>query len=111
MDEKSLDELLRRCREAALSSLPQNFHQNVQQEIRLRRALELSELGTFPSWRSLPLSPHFVTALLAVAMFVGIGLGSRQQDRIALSAKQALNLDVFGAKPPTLPSTVLSSNL
>jgi hypothetical protein len=111
MDEKSLDELLRQRREAAGSSLlPPNFKQNVWREIRLRSASESSGLGKFTGWHWL-LRPQFVTALLVLALLVGIGLGSRQADPLALSTKQALNLDVFGATAPALPSTLLSSNL
>lgn len=109
MDEKSLDQLLRQRGDAVRSSsLPQNFQQNVRREIRQRTASETS--GAFLGWQWL-LRPHFVAAVLALAMLVGVGLGSRQPERVALSTTQALNLDVFGATPPTLPSTVLSAKL
>ena len=107
MDEKSLDELLRQRQAAAASSLPPNFQQDVWREIRLRRCSDTPE--TF-WWRWL-LRPQVITGLLGVAMFVGIGLGSRQHDRVAFSTTQALHLDVFGAAAPALPSTVLASNL
>lgn len=108
MDEKSLDQLLR-CREdAARSSLPPNFEQNVWREIRQRRAAEGS--ATFSGWQWL-LRPQSVAACLVVAMAVGVGVGSRQPDRVALSTRQALHLEVFDAAAPTLPSTLLASNL
>ena len=110
MDEKSLDQLLRRRGEALRSSsLPANFKQNVRREIR-QRATEPSGVGAFFGWQWL-LRPQFVAAMLAVAILVGVGLGSRQPDRLAMTTEQALNLDVFGATPPTLPSTVLSAKL
>ena len=109
MDEKSLDQLLRRRGDAVRSSsLPSNFQQNVRREIRQRSAKETS--GGFFGWQWL-LRPQFVAAMLAVAMLVGVGLGSRQPDRLAMTTKQALHLDVFGSAPPTLPSTVLSARL
>jgi hypothetical protein len=110
MDEKSLDELMRYRREAAASSLPPNFQQNVWRDIRQGAPPQESWFDSFSFWRWV-LRPRFVAALLAIAMFVGIGLGSRQQDRNASSASQALNLEVFGATPPALPSTLLASNL
>ena len=111
MDEKSLDQLLRhRGDSVRSSSLPATFQQNVRREIRQRRETKTSEVGAFFGWQWL-LRPQFVTAMLAVAMLVGIGVGSRQPDRVAVTTKQALNLDVFGATPPTLPSTVLSAKL
>jgi hypothetical protein len=111
MDEKSLDQILRQRGDAIRSSsLPPNFQQNVRREIRRRCAMETYGFGTFSGWQWL-LRPQFVSAVLAVAMLVGVGLGSRQPERVALSTKQALNLDVFGATPPTLPSTVLSAKL
>ena len=111
MDEQSLDQLLRHRGDAIRSSfLPSNFQQNVRREIRQRSATETSAFGTFPGWQWL-LRPQFVAAMLALAMLVGVGLGSRQPDRLAMTTKQALHLDVFGATPPTLPSTVLSAKL
>ena len=110
MDEKSLDKLLRRRGDALRSSsLPANFQQNIRREIR-QRATEPSGVSSFFGWQWL-LRPQFVAAMLAVAMLVGVGLGSRQPDRLAMATKQALHLDVFGAAPPTLPSTVLSTKL
>lgn len=111
MDEKSLEQLLRhRAATVRSSSLPPSFQRNVRREIRQRRTTKTSGMGTFFGWQWL-LRPQFVTAVLALAMLVGVGLGSRQPDHIALSTKQALNLDVFGATPPTLPSTVLAARL
>ena len=111
MDEQSLDQLLRHRAEAVQSSsLPANFQQNIRREIRQRSATDTSGLGAFSGWQWL-LRPQFVAAMLALAMLVGVGLGSRQPDRLAMTTKQALHLDVFGATPPTLPSTVLSSKL
>ena len=110
MDEKSLDQLLHHRTDAIrVSSLPPNFQQNVRREIRQRSASETSGFGAFFGWQWL--RPQFVAATLAIAMVVGIGLGSRQPDRLAMTTKQALHLDVFGAAPPTLPSTVLSTKL
>lgn len=110
MDEKSLDDLLQARRESLGSSLPPNFQQNVLREIRQRRHSETPEPALMSIWQWL-LRPQFVAALLALAMVVGIGLGSRQHDRVASDTNHALNLDVFGAMPPTLPSTLLASNL
>lgn len=110
MDEKSLDDLLQARRESLGSSLPPNFQQNVLREIRMRRHSSSGEHEASSLWQWL-LRPQFVTALLAMAMFVGIGLGRQQHDHLAAHTKQALNLDVFGAMPPSLPSTLLTSNL
>ena len=111
MDEKSLEQLLRQRGDAIRSrSLPSNFRQNVWRQIRLGAAAETSAFRAFFGWQCL-LRPQFVTAMLALAMLVGVGVGSRSSDRVALSTKQALNLDVFGATPPTLPSTVLAAEL
>ncbi len=110
MDEKSLDQLLRQRGDAVHSSLPPNFQQNVWRQIRLRREASGSAFPVDSLWQWL-LRPQLVAAGLAVALFVGIGLGSRQPDRLALNTRHALNLDVFGAAAPTLPSTMLASNL
>lgn len=111
MDEKSLDQLLRQRGDAIrASTLPPSFQQNVRREIRQRTATQATGFGAFFGWQWL-LRPQLVAAVLAFAMFVGVGLGSRQPDRLAMTTKQALNLDVFGAAPPTLPSTVLSTKL
>lgn len=110
MDEKSLDNLLQARRESLGSSVPANFQQNVLREIRLRRSSDAPEPGLLSIWQWF-FRPQFVAALLALAMVVGVGLGSRQNDRVALNTNHALNLDVFGAMPPTLPSTLLASNL
>ena len=110
MDEKSLDELMRRRRDADGSLLPANFQQNVWREIRERKSLDTAPFGIFSVWPQL-LRPQFVTVLLAVAMLVGISLGRSQHDPVASSTTKALNLDVFGATAPALPSTLLASNL
>ena len=110
MDDNSLDELLEQRRNTGASSLPANFQQNVRREIRLRSASEKSAPDVFHVWQWL-LRPQLVTALLIVAIFIGIGVGGRRNDGSASHTRQALNLDVFGATAPTLPSTLLSSNL
>ncbi len=78
MDGNSLDDLLRTRRGSLGSALPLNFQQNVLREIRQRRHSDVPEHGAFSAWQWL-LRPQFVTVLLAMAMFVGIGLGSRQK--------------------------------
>jgi hypothetical protein len=110
MDEQSFDKLMCQRRDAAGSSLPANFQQNVWREIRTRHSLDTSAFGACSVWQQL-LRPQFVTALLVIAILVGISLGRRQHDPVASSATQALHLDVFGAAAPTLPSTLLASNL
>ena len=74
MDEKSLDDFLQARRGSLGSSLPPNFQQNVLREIRMRRHSSSGAHEAFSLWQWL-LRPQFVTALLAMAMFVGIGLG------------------------------------
>lgn len=109
MDENSLDELLRQRAQKTGGSLPPNFQQNVWREIRQRRAAETAGSGAWV-WQWL-LRPQLVAVVLAVAMAVGAGLGSRHPERVELNTNKALDLDVFGASPRTLPSTVLSARL
>ena len=109
MDDTSLDELLQQRRQSAGSPLPSNFQLNVRREIRVRSP-EHATPAMSPVWQWL-LRPRFVTILLVFAMFVGVGIGSRRDRPNSVHAQQALNLDVFGAAAPRLPSTLLSSNL
>jgi hypothetical protein len=109
MNEKSLDQLLHQRGQHG-SSLPPDFQQNVWRKIRLRRDSDHSPAATLSLWQLL-FRPQLVAAGLAVAMLVGIGIGSLQPDRVASNTRRALNLDVFGAAAPALPSTVLASNL
>lgn len=110
MTETTLEELLRQRRRAGEASLPSSFQQNVWREIRIGGASEGGEFGILSMLQWL-LRPQYVTGLLAVALLVGIGVGSRRDNRTASTTTQALNLDVFGATAPTLPSTLLDSNL
>jgi len=110
MDDQSLDSLLRQRRDSFQASLPATFQQNVAREIRSRRGSTASALPEVIGWQWL-LRPQLVTALLALAMLIGIGLGSRQDGRTAVGTEQALHLEVFGATAPSLPSTLLSANL
>lgn len=110
MDEKSLDKLLRLRGETVGASLPANFQQNVWREIRQRRGTNSSAFAIFSSWQWL-LRPQFATVCLVIATAVGVAVGSRQPDRVALSTRHALHLDVFGPTAPALPSTVLAWNL
>ena len=110
MDEKSLDDLLRQRRETTTPALSSSFSQDVWREIRLRRASETGAVGTLSIWPWL-WRPQYIAAVLAVATLVGIGLGIRPRERMATRTEQALHLEVFGAAAPTLPSTLLASNL
>ena len=108
MDDRSLEDLLRQRGELVASALPPAFQQNVWREIRQRKALPESSNLSVWGWL---LRPQMISAVLAVAAFVGIGLGSRLPDRVASNTSDALNLRVFGQAPPALPSTLLASKL
>lgn len=108
MDEISLDEMLRHRRLANGASLPLNFEQNVWRAIRARSADGRERAGSVWQWL---FGPQMVTAMLTVAITVGVGLGSRLTDHGASNARNALNLNVFTDRAPALPSTLLASDL
>ena len=109
MDDNSLGVLLRNRRESPPRKLPGAFRQNVWRAIHERSASDERE-ETASVWQWF-LRPQMVTAVLAVAVTVGVGLGSQVQDLGASNARNALDLNVFTDRAPALPSTLLASDL
>jgi hypothetical protein len=108
MDDRNLDPLLNERRDAPLPSLPPNFQDTVWREIRRRKA-EIGECEqSWFGWLFLPLfRPGMALSGLALAVFLGVGLGMVSSDSRHSQARLALDLEVFGSSSPALPSTLM----
>jgi hypothetical protein len=112
MDDPTLDKLLDAYRERPRGSLPGSFQQNVWREIRRRKADDEARAAAPWAWLlELVLRPQMVLAVLAFALVLGTAIGVQRPVREAAMTRAALDLQVFGGASPSLPSTLLASNL
>ena len=111
MDESELDELLRLHRETRRPAVPANLSQNVWREIRRRQALA-AESGRWLEWLLEPfLRPVMLAPALVLALMLGAGVGALTAYAQPSPARAALDLEVFSAASPSLPSTLLHASL
>jgi len=108
MDDRNLDRLLGQRREAPLPTLPATFQQGVWHEIRRRKAEVGVHHGAWLNWLLEPLfDPAMAFAALALALIMGVGLGTALADSQKTKTRLALDLQVFGRSPPSLPATLM----
>ena len=109
MDDRNLDHLLAKRREAPLPSLPATFQQDVWREIRQRKAEAGERRGAWFDWLLEPLfKPAMAFAALSLALVLGVGLGSTASaDSRNAQTRLALDLQVFGSSSPSLPATLM----
>ena len=108
MNDSSLDDLLRQSASRSEAALPGTFQQNVRREIRQRKETEPRFAG---SLFDLVLRPQVLFASLVLAVALGIGFGARSEDPTIAETRRALELEVFSASAPALPSTLLADRL
>ena len=112
MDDSTLDNFLTAYSERSRRSLPSNFQQNVWREIRRRKAEGDVRAVSFWSWLlGMMLQPRMVLAALAFAGVMGTAVGFQKTERGITMTREALDLQVFSGTSPSLPSTLLASNL
>lgn len=108
MEHSELDDLLRNYGEQRLAETPPAFEQDVWRKIRQQTSEAPASDAGFFTWL---LRPQRILSALVLAVMVGAGLGAQASQPVAPKAQAALNLDVFGQKSPSLPSTLLSDRL
>lgn len=107
MNRNDLNEALKRLSENRIPTPPANMSQNVWREIRARRSLQPAREGFFEGCVNALLRPRW--ALSAATMAVGISVAfSVLEGANAANAHTSLDLNVFSATAPTLPSTLLA---
>ena len=109
MDDRNLDYLLARHREAPLPLLPATFQRSVWREIRRLKAEAAEHHDAWFCWLLEPLfKPAMAVAALALALVLGVGLGTTAlADSRNAQTRLALDLQVFGSSSPSLPATLL----
>jgi hypothetical protein len=108
MDDRNLDHLFAQRWEAPLPTLPATFQQGVWREIRRRKAKAGVHHGAWFEWLLEPLfDPAMAFAALALALVLGVGLGTASADSQKTKTRLALDLQVFGRSPPSLPATLI----
>ena len=107
MNRNDLNEALKRLSENQVPTPPANISQNVWREIRARRDSRPTREGFFEDCVNALLRPRW--ALSAATMAVGISVAFSVLEGVtAANAHASLDLNVFSATAPTLPSTLIS---
>ena len=113
--DQTLDDLLRRYAQAPVPPMPGDLEGRVWREIRRRQAVgeERSDGGEWLArWLRLWREPRVAFAGVAAAAAVGVAMswtmgGPAVDAARADGTRQALDLGVFAAEAPALPSTLL----
>lgn len=107
MNRNDLNEALKRLSQKQIPTPPANLAQNVWREIRTRRSLLPVREGFFEGWVNALLRPRW--ALSAATMAIGISVAFSIMEGVSASnAHASLDLNVFSATAPTLPSTLIA---
>lgn len=85
---------------------PAALARNVWREIRVRRAQPVRE-GIFEGWVSALLRPRWILSAATMTIAVSVTFGMLE-DSSAANVHASLNLSVFSASAPALPSTLIS---
>lgn len=88
------DELMMKCRQAAIPALPGSFSANVLREIRQRSATDKTESGWFSLLFGF-LRPGIVAASLSLALAVGLLVPGLTRNDVNSMAADGLGLNVF----------------
>lgn len=111
MKDLELTNLLHLRRDAAPSSLPAGFQQDVWREIRLRRAQQMETHGGWLDWLLEPFrQPAVVCAALALSVLIGAGTALSNLPAGGDHTTSGLHLQVFSSSSPALPSTLLNAH-
>lgn len=112
--DQRLDDLLRRHAQAPLPPVPGNLESRVWREIRARRAAGSWERPADPGgdwlagWLRLWRNPRVALAGAVATVLIGVGMSwPGLADARSANTRQALDLGVFSAEAPSLPSTLL----
>lgn len=105
MERHDLQNALNELSARPVPELPLNFEQNVWREIRSRSCVQK------PAWDALItnfLRPSWALSAAAVVLLISISFGAKGIGQAHGIAHDSLNLDVFSADAPALPSTLLA---
>jgi hypothetical protein len=105
MNSYNLQDALNQSAAGHVPELPTNFEQNVWREIRSRK---MGRESIWDAFIATCLRPTWAIAASAVVLFVSASFGAMEVDVQQNAAHTALNLGVFSAEAPTLPSTLLT---
>ncbi len=110
--DRHLDDLLRRLVEAPVPPVPGNLESRVWREIRARQANAPGRPDSggdwVAGWLRLWREPRVAFAGAVGAVLIGVGMGwTGMAEARATGTRQALNLGVFSAEAPSLPSSLL----
>lgn len=108
MNDSELTKILNLSQNKPIPALPGAFQQGVLREIR-RRSSEAAAQP--PRWLALLFEPvrhlRFAAAIVAFAGFLGTMFGTYETRSPSRVASQALDLEVFTSRSPSLPSTLI----
>jgi hypothetical protein len=107
MNGNDLNEALKRISGNPIPTPPANMSQNVWREIRLRRGSLPTREGFFESCVNALLRPRWALSAATMAIGISITFGLLENAN-ASNAHASLDLNVFSATAPTLPSTLLA---
>jgi anti-sigma factor RsiW len=105
MDDRDLDEFLKRYANASVPALPGSFPQNVLREIRLRRGSSRQKEGWLSELYTLFFRPGFMAASFSLAIVVGFAFPAMMRPANPALTANSLGLDVFSHSMVELPST------
>jgi len=107
MNRNDLNEALKQISEHRVPTPPANISQNVWREIRLRRGPMPTREGFFEGCVNALLRPRWALSAASMAVGISITFGVLEGATVA-NAHTSLDLNVFSATAPTLPSTLIS---
>jgi hypothetical protein len=109
----SLDKILETYKQKAIPPLEDGLECRVWKEIRLQKAEKSANLPpSWPSWiLESFLQPRLVWGALSLAVLFGISTSWLYFSPVYsnMETRAALDLDIFSAKAPNLPSTLIVS--
>lgn len=107
MDEHDVEKLLTRLASRPVPELPANFEQRVWREIRSRSAVSVRE-SVWDMFVAAFLRPGWAISATVVTLLVSVSFGAFENTASHSAAHLSLNLGVFSADAPTLPSTLMA---
>jgi hypothetical protein len=107
MDKHDVENALKKLAGQPVPELPANFEQRVWREIRSRSAVSVRE-SVWDAFVAAFLRPGWAISATVVTLLVSVSFGAFENTASRSAAHLSLNLGVFSADAPTLPSTLMT---
>jgi len=107
MESDNLQDALKKLAARRIPELPANFQQNVWREIRSRKNAQVRE-SVWDMLMATLLRPEWAFSAATIAVLISVSFGVAETSASRYAAHKSLDLGVFSAEAPTLPSTLLA---